>query len=470
MTALQTNFRCGGFTLEGKQDRVAIPRKLRCALEKALSSDLSSVRLWTHPGLEDLGALACMQGEDVCLSPSAPALDTPAGVAVLGHELGHVLQQRAGRVCVAAANAVVEDEALEREADLVGLHCAARIFPALLSDPGLPSAARSRGGLVRGSGPAPIQFLITSRESYEDFVAAAYDYLTAPLVNQLSASVVLSTFYRYVASYNPHHAPAKNPLGGQALYQSMAGYILATRPHPVVMQGDDDWPDITADVRDFANYYTAKGNGNVVPLNPEAEEATGTYLHVYPIQPAPANWRIGLNVLPADMAVAMANLTALLNNNDSIDHMKFLSPGNASKADSVIVYCNHDGDDYDQLEQAVLNAAANLNFQQRVAAMWEEIEPGIGLASEPPMGGVSFSEYRCMIVYLAYRQYRRGVQQRGEEQTFDDFMDYLDGAMWIFGVDSHRPHEQGPLQRQFQYFNQWWNALEALRVRWRTGR
>ena len=103
MTAQHAHFRRGGLSFEGKQEGVAIPPGLRRALEKVLRFDLSTVCLRTNPDLEDLGALACMQGENVYLSPSAPPLSTPAGVAVLGHELAHVLQQRAGRVIAQAA-------------------------------------------------------------------------------------------------------------------------------------------------------------------------------------------------------------------------------------------------------------------------------------------------------------------------------------------------------------------------------
>jgi hypothetical protein len=436
---------------------------LRCALEKALSSDLSSVRLRTNAALEDLGALACVQGEDVYLSPSAPALATPAGVAVLGHELAHVLQQRAGRVRVRAGSLIVEDEALEREADRIGLHCAAQLFPGFLIDPGIPAAARGWSRLAPGSEPAPIQFLIPSTVSFNAVVTYVYNYCGGPWVNRLSVSHILNDIYDYAADYNPNNVPAKVALAGPVLYGQMAAFIQATAPCRIEMQ--KGWLDITAQRTAFDNYYLAVANGNQPPPDPDADDLTQTYLHVYPNVQADADWRIGLNVLPSDMAPAAAALVPLLANNyASMDHMKFMSPGYAGKADSVIVYCDRTANDYQQLRTDVLNAAAALNFQQRVGAMWDEVQPGIGLASEPPMSGVSFTEYRCMILYLAYWSYRALERPA---PSLADFRLYLANVALGFGVNVASPHNQGPLQRQDPDFPQWWRALKALSRAWR---
>jgi len=467
MTAHQAHFRCGGFTF--KQEGDAIPTELRRALEKVLSSDLSSVRLQMNPDLEGLGALACMQGENIYLSPSAPAIDTPAGVAVLGHELAHVLQQRAGRVCARACNLVVEDEALEREADQVGLHCAARVFPGLLSDPGMPSTARGWERLAPGSEPAPIQFLITSQQSFDDFVAASWTYLGTPLTQQLSVPHVLNAMYNWAAAYNPNHVAPKNRLQGQPLYLAMSGYIRATVPNTIRMQTAGAWPNITNQVNNFDNYYIAKANGQNPPVNNQAEVLTQAYLHVYPNQQAPVNWRIALNVLPSDMAVAMAALAPMLNQYANMGHMKFLGPGDASKADSVIVYCNRNNGDYPQLRQAVLAAAGNLNFQARVGAMWEEIAPGIGLAAEPaaPFNAASFTQFRCLVVYLAYTEFMIVAEQQGnDDPTFPQFRNYLAAVMALYGLNINSPYEQGPPDVNNPVYPSWRDALLQLLASW----
>jgi hypothetical protein len=466
MTMQQTHVPYGGLFVECKQEGDAIPTELRRALEKVLRSDLSSVRLRTSPSLEGLGALACMQGENVYLSPSAPALDTAAGVTVLGHELAHVLQQRAGRVIVQGDNPVVEDEALEREADRVGLHCAAQLFRGSVSDPGMPDIVRTGERFVPTGKPAPIQFIIPSTVSYADFVAFTYAYCSAPLANQLSVAHILQDLYDFAADYNPNNVPAKVALGGQALYGQMAGYIRASAPFRITMQAG--WQDITAQRNAYDAYYLSKSQGNNPQRNAGAETLTQTYLHVYPPPPqANANWRIGLNVLPTDMAAGMAVLAPLLGNGyASMDHVKFMSPGYADKADSVIVYCDNTALDYAQLQAAVLNQAANLNFQARVGAMWEEIQPGIGLASEPPPqlnGGVSFTEYRCMVVYLAYDEYD---PQNRLNPSLADFRQFLAPIARAFGVNAAAPHLQGALSNS-PNFPAWWQALLALHTAWR---
>ena len=143
----------------------AIPIRLRRRLEALLDCDLSRVRLHTEPSLARLGALACACGEHIHLSPGAPRLDTPAGVAMLAHELAHVLQQRAGRVRIADGTPVVADGDLEAEADRAAAHCAARLFPGSLADPGLPPALRRApaGGAAAGTAQRPIQFMIDRR-------------------------------------------------------------------------------------------------------------------------------------------------------------------------------------------------------------------------------------------------------------------------------------------------------------------
>jgi hypothetical protein len=335
----------------------------------------------------------------------------------------------------------------------------------------MPSTARS-GRLVPGSEPAPVQFLIPSTVSFEDFIAASWNYLSTPLTAQLSSVVILNTMYNWAADYNPNHVAPKNRLQGQALYLTMAGYIRATVPNPIRMQQAGNWPNITAQVNNFDNYYTSKANGNNPPVNDQAERLTRAYLHVYPAQQAAVNWRIGLNVLPSDMAVAMAALAPLLNQFNNMGHMKFLSPGNAGKADSVIVYCNRTNGDYPQLRQAVLAAAGNLNFQARVGAMWEEVAPGIGLAAEPaaPFNAASFTEFRCLIVYLAYIQFMLAAQQQGnDDPTFHDFRNYLAAVMALYGLNINSPYEQGPPAINDPNFPNWRDALLLLLATWRAG-
>src|SRR5262249_38297722 len=74
-----------------------------------------------------IGALALTQGSNLYFAQGQYNPHTSRGRQLLGHELAHVVQQRAGRVRnpFASGVAVVQDRALETEADRMGLRAAA---------------------------------------------------------------------------------------------------------------------------------------------------------------------------------------------------------------------------------------------------------------------------------------------------------------------------------------------------------
>jgi len=78
------------------------------------------------PQAAAIGALAFTQGSDIHFAPGQYNPMTPQGQQIIGHELAHVLQQRAGRVRnpFGTGVAVVQDHALEAEADRMGARAA----------------------------------------------------------------------------------------------------------------------------------------------------------------------------------------------------------------------------------------------------------------------------------------------------------------------------------------------------------
>jgi len=306
--------------------------------------------------------------------------------------------------------------------------------------------------------------MISSRESFDAFVSAAWSYFSLPRVDELSGPHNLNDLYEYASGYNPQNIFPKDRLSGAELYGAMATFVQATIPKRIVLQLGEDWPDLTAEAQALVTYYNAKAAQQGPGLNPRAEALITRYLHVYPASPANASWRIGLNVTPADMGAAMAALVPLLDEYDSIDHMKFLAPGNASKADSVIIYADRQALGFDALKQAVVEAVRPLRLQPRVGAIWEEIHPGVGEAAEPPHEavGLSFTTYRCIVLYLAYWSYA----QSGPVRRFDQFRHYLGEVMEIFGLDPAVPFAQGPLLSGRADFPLWWSAFEGLQRVW----
>lgn len=95
---------------------------VRRSFEGPFGADFSTVRVHEDPGVRRLGALAYTRGEQIWFAPGLYRPDTAAGARLLGHELTHVLQQRAGRVDAPQGKGapINGDAALEREADEAG--------------------------------------------------------------------------------------------------------------------------------------------------------------------------------------------------------------------------------------------------------------------------------------------------------------------------------------------------------------
>jgi hypothetical protein len=99
----------------------ALPPTVHSKMQRAFGVDLSAVRIREDSSVAELGALAMTSGDDIAFAPGAYAPHTSAGQELLGHELSHVVQQRAGRVSPQPDRAIHHDPGLEREADHHGM-------------------------------------------------------------------------------------------------------------------------------------------------------------------------------------------------------------------------------------------------------------------------------------------------------------------------------------------------------------
>ena len=99
-----------------------LPRDVQAKMEAALGANFSDVRIHVGPEAAAIGAIAFTWGSDLHFAPGQYNPHTPHGQFLLGHELTHVVQQRAGRVAnpFGSGVAVVQDFALEAEADRLG--------------------------------------------------------------------------------------------------------------------------------------------------------------------------------------------------------------------------------------------------------------------------------------------------------------------------------------------------------------
>jgi hypothetical protein len=117
--------------LRQKSGGLPLPSEVRTKMETAFSSDFSDVRVHVGHEASSLGAIAYTWGSNIHFAPGQYNPHTIQGQKLLGHELWHVVQQRAGRVRnpFGGGVAVVQDHALEAEADRMGVKAAMTVMP-----------------------------------------------------------------------------------------------------------------------------------------------------------------------------------------------------------------------------------------------------------------------------------------------------------------------------------------------------
>jgi len=127
---------------------------IRARMEDFFGADFSGVRVYEGPAAQAMGALAFTLGETLYFAPGLYAPTTREGVELLGHELTHVVQQRDGRVAnpYGSGVAIVQDPALEAEADLMRWQVAEEIWTGAGQ-----AAMRGAARRPRAAGPGGIE-------------------------------------------------------------------------------------------------------------------------------------------------------------------------------------------------------------------------------------------------------------------------------------------------------------------------
>jgi hypothetical protein len=113
-------------SLQPKTGGQPLPGDVRSKMETAFGMDFSDVRVHVGQEASSIGALAYTWGTDIHFAPGQYNPHTIHGQKILGHELWHVVQQKSGRVSnpFGGGVAVVQDHALEAEADRMGVKAA----------------------------------------------------------------------------------------------------------------------------------------------------------------------------------------------------------------------------------------------------------------------------------------------------------------------------------------------------------
>lgn len=112
--------------LQPKSGGQPIPEQVRAKMETAFGMDFSDVRVHVGQEASAIGAIAYTWGTNIHFAPGQYNPHTIQGQKLLGHELWHVVQQKSGRVNnpFGSGVAVVQDHALEAEADRMGVKAA----------------------------------------------------------------------------------------------------------------------------------------------------------------------------------------------------------------------------------------------------------------------------------------------------------------------------------------------------------
>jgi hypothetical protein len=117
-------------SLQPKSGGQLLPAEVRAKMEAALGADFSDVRIHVGREASSIGALAYTWGTNIHFAPGQYNPHSLQGQKVLGHELWHVVQQKMGRVSnpLGGGVAVVQDHALEAEADRMGIKAAMTVL------------------------------------------------------------------------------------------------------------------------------------------------------------------------------------------------------------------------------------------------------------------------------------------------------------------------------------------------------
>ncbi|MEM7062107.1 MAG: DUF4157 domain-containing protein [Cyanobacteria bacterium P01_B01_bin.77] len=104
----------------------SLPQPVLQKMEAAFGTSFSDVRVHESPQAQSIGAAAYTQGKDIHFAPGQYSPNSLDGQALLGHELTHVIQQRAGRVPTPQGKEIPinADPGLEAEADQLGAKAA----------------------------------------------------------------------------------------------------------------------------------------------------------------------------------------------------------------------------------------------------------------------------------------------------------------------------------------------------------
>jgi ribosomal protein S18 acetylase RimI-like enzyme len=211
-----------------------LPDPVRQKMESFFNTSFADVRVHVGPQASSIGALAFTHGSNLYFAPGQYNPNTAQGQHLLGHELTHVLQQRAGRVRnpFGSGMAVVQDSCMEHEADRMGLRAAchqvtvqakpaspARVAPPAArppSPPMMPPRTTAPQGAVQRAAPVSVSgMMAVGNGSYKIVAGAGGQKVGSVMVHNRGTSTIEVTDL----AVDPSHR--KRGLGGVLMESAM---------------------------------------------------------------------------------------------------------------------------------------------------------------------------------------------------------------------------------------------------------
>lgn len=149
--------------LSGRGGGRRLPDAVRQKMESFFGADFSDVRIHVGHEASSIGAIAFTHGSNIFFSHGQYNPASPQGQQLLGHELTHVLQQRAGRVRnpLGSGVAVVQDPGMEAEAERMGMRVV--MAPEPVQAKSSPAGGRGGSGDESVQAKGGAQFRITQQ-------------------------------------------------------------------------------------------------------------------------------------------------------------------------------------------------------------------------------------------------------------------------------------------------------------------
>jgi hypothetical protein len=154
-----------------------LPESVQKKMEAFFNASFADIRVHVGQEAQSIGALAFTHGPDLYFAPGQYNPQSAFGQQLLGHELTHVLQQRAGRVRnpLGSGIAVVHDPVLEAEADRMGLRARSLQTP-VQAKPASPSQSIRPVAPLTAAARRPVSVLLARpSRSIQRLVAIASD-------------------------------------------------------------------------------------------------------------------------------------------------------------------------------------------------------------------------------------------------------------------------------------------------------